>query len=134
MAMAKRFSELICWQLARDLRQEVFGLTSRKTFERDFKLRGQLREAASSAASNISEGFARLTHREFHRFLEVSRSSVIEVEDRLGESVEDRYLSPEEIARALNLCKRTSVATSRLMKSLKDRPDPPRNRWPRPRT
>jgi four helix bundle protein len=130
--MAKHFSELICWQLADELRREVFELISKPSFKQDLKLRDQLRSAGSSVASNISEGFGRLTHREFHRFLEVSRSSVNEIEDRLGESVDNRYLSEDDIGRALNLCKRTGVATSRFMKSIKNRPDPERNRWPRP--
>ena len=37
----------------------------------------------------------------------------MEVENRLGEAVGNRYLAEEDIRRALNLCKRTSVATSR---------------------
>ena len=115
LVMAKRFSELICWQLARDLRREVFVLTSKATFDQNFKLRDQLEDASSSACANISEGFARLTHREFHRFLEVSRSSVNEVEDRLTESVEKRYLTEQDIRTSLNLCKRTRIATSRLI-------------------
>jgi four helix bundle protein len=134
LVMAKRYSELICWQIARDLRREVFSLTSKAAFNQNFKLRGQLQDASSSACANISEGFGRLTHREFHRFLEVSRSSVNEVEDRLNESVEKRYLSEEEIRTALSFCKRTRVATSRLMASLKERPDPEWNRWPSPRS
>jgi four helix bundle protein len=129
--MAKHFSELICWQLARKLRQETFTLTERPIFNKNLNLRGQIRSAASSASSNIVEGFGRLTHREFHRFLEVSRSSVDEIEARLRESVDDGYLAELEIRRALNLCKRTRVATSRFMRSLKERPDPERNRWPR---
>jgi len=132
LVMAKRFSDLICWQRARDLRREVFKLTSKTTFNQNFKLRDQLQDASSSACANISEGFARLTHREFHRFLEVSRASVNEVEDRLTESVEKRYLSERDIRTALSLCKRTRVAESRLMKSLKQRPDPEWNRWPSP--
>jgi four helix bundle protein len=132
--MAKRYSELICWQLARDLRKEVFILTSKPAFDQNFKLRGQLLDASSSAWANISEGFGRLTHREFHRFLEVSRSSVNEIENRLNEFVEKRYLREQEILTALNLCKRTRVATSRLMASLKHRPDPEWNRWPNPRS
>jgi four helix bundle protein len=131
--MASHFSELTCWQLADELRQEVFLLTSKSSFNEDFKLRSQIRDASSSAPSNIAEGFARLTHREFHRFLEVSRSSMNEVDERLGESVTNGYLRQEEIGRALNLAKRARVATSRLMKSIKNRPDPERNRWPRTR-
>jgi hypothetical protein len=34
----------------------------------------------------------------------------------------------------LNFCKRTRVATSRLMASLKQRPDPEQNRWPTSRS
>jgi four helix bundle protein len=103
LAVAKHFSELVCWQLARELQQEVHALTSDAVFNRDFDLRSQLRRASTSAKSNISEGFGRLTHREFHRFLDVSRSSVNEVEDQLGEAVDDGHLTKEEIRAALNL-------------------------------
>jgi len=80
--VAKHVSELICWQLARELQQETFTLTARASFNGNFGLRDRLREAGSSAPSNISEEFARLTHREFHRFLEVARSSGNEIEAR----------------------------------------------------
>ena len=123
---AKHFSELICWQLARDLRQIVFDLTSRSTFNADFKLRGQLNDAASSACANIAEGFGRKTHRDFSRFLDVSRTSVNEIENRLGESVERRYLKPDDITEALTLVKRTRSSTSRLMRYLDETPTPTR--------
>ena len=121
--MAKHFSELICYQLGRQLRQEIFGLTTQPTFDQDLRFRGQLRDAASSVCSNISEGFGRSTHRDFARFLDMSRSSVNEIENRLGESVERKYLKAAEIDKALNLGKRTRVATSRLMAYLKRTPD-----------
>src|SRR5207248_858125 len=106
--MAKHFSELICYQLGRQLRQEIFGLTTQPTFDQDLRFRGQLRDAASSVCSNISEGFGRSTHRDFARFLDMSRSSVNEIENRL------EYLKAAEIDKALNLGKRTRVAASRL--------------------
>jgi hypothetical protein len=66
---ARHFSELISWQLARFLRREGFRLTSVAPIRNDFKLRDQLRDAASSVRRNIAEGFGRMSHREFARFL-----------------------------------------------------------------
>jgi four helix bundle protein len=127
------FSKLICWQLARELQNEVFKITSKEVFKRDLKQRGQLRDAASSTRRNIAEGFRRRTHRDMANFFNTSLSSLGEVEDELREAVDNSYVTEEEIQRALNLCKRTSVATSRFRNSVKDRPDPPWNRWPRKR-
>src|SRR5207253_640689 len=100
----------------RRLRQEVFTLTENAAaaFHDNCKLRNRLEDASSSVPANIAEGFGRLRHREFHRFLDVSRSSINEVEDRLGECVDKRYLSGSEVENAMNLCKRTRVATSRM--------------------
>jgi four helix bundle protein len=128
---AKHFSELICWQLARALQIEVFKLSAKCTFDGDFKLRSQLRSAASSARSDIAEGFGRTTHRDFAVFLNRSCTSVNEVQNRLAEAVDLGYLLPSEIAPALILCKRTCSAASSLRRVLKSTPDPPANRWPR---
>jgi four helix bundle protein len=130
---AKHFSDLICWQLARALQMQVFKLTAKPTFDRDFKLRDQLRSAASSARSEIAEGFGRTTHRDFALFLNRSCTSVNEVENRLGEAVDNGYISQAEIATALTLCKRTSAAASSLRTVLKSRPDPPWTHWPHKR-
>jgi four helix bundle protein len=131
--MVDRFSKLICWQLARDLQREVFKITARTTFNRNLELRDQLRDAASSARRNIAEGFGRRTHRDIANFCNVALTSVNEVQDELGEAVDDGYVTSADIALALNLCKRTTVATSRFRNSVRSRPDPPWNRWPRPR-
>ena len=56
-----------------------------------------------------------------------------EVEYELGEAVDNGYVTAEEIGVALNLKKRAYVAASRFCNSIKGRPDPPWNRWPKPR-
>jgi four helix bundle protein len=131
---AAHFSELVCWQLARELQNEVFRITAKPTFTRDLELRDQLRGAASSARRNIAEGFGRRTHRDIAHFLSVSLTSVNEVQDELGEAVDNGYLTAEDVERALSLCKRTFVATSRFRNAVKARPDPSWNRWPRHRS
>jgi four helix bundle protein len=66
-AGAKHFTELVIWQLANELRAEVFGLTRRGSFARDLKLRSQMNDAADSVCRNIAEGFGCETRREFAR-------------------------------------------------------------------
>jgi four helix bundle protein len=128
------FSKLVCWQLARELQRVVFAIASRATFNRNLELRDQLRDAASSARRNIAEGFGRRTHRDIANFFNVSLTSINEVEDALDEAVDDGYVTSSDIAVAMNLCKRATVATSRFRNSVKDRPDPPWNRWPKTRS
>jgi four helix bundle protein len=130
----RKFSDLICWRLARALQREVFKITSKPVFNGNCDLRDQLRDAASSARRNIAEGFGRRTHKDQANFFATALTSLNEVEDELGEAVDNGYVTHEEIREALNLKKRAFVAASRFRNSIKGRPDPPWNRWPKPRT
>ena len=132
--VVRRFSQLVCWQLARELQREVFRITSKPVFRSDFNLRDQLRDAAGSARRNMAEGFGRRTHKDQANFFATALASLNEVEDELGEAVDNGYIKLEEIGSALNLKKRAFVAASRFRNSIKSRPDPPWNRWNKPRT
>jgi four helix bundle protein len=130
----RHFSQLICWKLARALQKEVFRITSKPLFKQNLDLRNQLRDAAGSARRTIAEGFGRRTHRDIANFFATALTSLNEVEDELGEAVDNGYVTKEEIAAAMNLKKRAVVATSRFRNSVKNRPDPVWNRWSEPRT
>jgi four helix bundle protein len=128
------FSELTCWKLARALQREVFRITAKPAFNQNRDLRDQLRDAAGSARRTIAEGFGRRTHRDLANFFATSLTSLNEVEDELGEAVDNGYVTDQEIAAALNLKKRAYVATSRFRNAVRNRPDPVWNRWPKRRT
>jgi four helix bundle protein len=132
IAPIRKVSDFMCWRLARALQREVFRITSKPVFKSNLDLHDQLRDAASSARRNSAEGFGRRTHKDQANFFATALTSLNEVEDELGESVDDGYVAREEIAVALNLKKRAYVATSRFRNSIKGRPDPPWNRWPKP--
>lgn len=123
--MARHFRDLICWQLARALSTKVTHILKKPVFERHLRFRENLSDAASSVRRNIAEGFGRRGHKEFARFLNFSLASLKEVEDSLIESVDNKWLTDEEIAEAFSLCKRVTIATTRLRNSIKDKPDPP---------
>jgi len=80
VTVARHFSDLIVWQLADQLRIEVFRLTKWGRFHADFKLRSQLDDAVDSVCRNIAEGFGG-TDREFANFLRIARRSLNEVQD-----------------------------------------------------
>src|SRR5262249_40036820 len=77
--MARRYEDLDVWKLADDLRREFLALTDTGPVSRDFRFRDQIRDAASSAARNIAEGFGRFRPSDFARFMEFSIASTMEV-------------------------------------------------------
>src|SRR5262249_337826 len=98
--MARSFRELIWYQLACQLRRNIFVIVSTPSFNCDLSLRGQLRRASASVCSNIAEGFGRTTHADFAHFLDISRSSTNEIDDRLDEALESGYLTPADVTDA----------------------------------
>ena len=116
---ARRFQDLIAWQLARELRKFVTGVVRDTNLVRDAGLCDQLRR---SVTSNIAEGFPCPSHSEFARFLDIAARSVREIEDRLIEAVDSELLTKDQAASGFNLAKRTSVAIARLAKYLREKP------------
>lgn len=77
------FHDLHVWQRARELVSAVYRYTEAFPEGERFGLTAQMKRAAVSVPSNIAEGSARVTAREFARFLEVARSSACELESDL---------------------------------------------------
>lgn len=84
------------WNRARDLVLDVYRHTERYPKSETFILVSQMRRAAISVASNISEGAARLSTREYIRFLLISAGSLAELETQIILSIDLRYISPNE--------------------------------------
>ncbi|MEW6354304.1 MAG: four helix bundle protein [Pseudomonadota bacterium] len=78
--MKRKHHELRVWQTAIMLVKEVYKITA--DFPRDevYGLTSQMRRAAISIPSNISEGAARTSVKEFLQFLSVARGSLSELE------------------------------------------------------
>ncbi|MBI3550285.1 MAG: four helix bundle protein [Elusimicrobia bacterium] len=81
--MVERFEELIAWQKARRFTSEIYKVTGKEPFSKDFGLSRQLQRAAVSIMSNIAEGFERHRLGEFHQALSVAKASCAEVRSHL---------------------------------------------------
>src|SRR5262245_31965737 len=55
--VAKRFEDLIVWQRAHELQEEIFSFTAHPPTSNDFKFCQQIRDSARSATRNIAEGY-----------------------------------------------------------------------------
>jgi four helix bundle protein len=130
MTGAKHFKELISWQLADQLRVEIFKFTSRPAFVRDLKLHSQTEDAVNSVCRNISEGFGG-SHAEFARFLRISRRSMNELQDAFRAAELKNYVTPADLAPSRRLMRRLYKALGRFIAYLDTTPDPPKPKRPR---
>ncbi|MFV1981317.1 MAG: four helix bundle protein [Rhodothermia bacterium] len=88
--------DLEIWQMSFELAQRVYDVTEVGPFSRDFGMRNQIRRASVSSMSNIAEGYARMSKKEFVRFLDIARGSAVEVQSLLHLSKARSYITGEE--------------------------------------
>lgn len=95
MPLIKRFEDIQAWQEARILTRQIYALSEKDTFAKDFGLKGQIQRAAVSAMANIAEGFDCDSHIEFARFLGIARRSVVEVQSLLYIAFDAKYITQD---------------------------------------
>ena len=96
MATITRFEDLEIWQLARELCQEVYIISTTTYLKNDFKLREQINGSSGSVMDNIAEGFERDGKNEFRQFLSISKGSCGETCSQLYRVLDRKYISQEK--------------------------------------
>ncbi len=81
--MNKPHKKLNVWSDAVDLAQQIYKVTERFPSNEQFGLTSQVRRAAVSIPSNIAEGAARQTKKEFLNFLHIAKGSLSELDTQL---------------------------------------------------
>lgn len=93
---------LILWQKAMDFVVETYKVAARFPSAEKFGIASQIQRAAVSIPSNIAEGAARKSRREYLQFLYIARGSISELDTqleialRLGYMDEQCYASAQE--------------------------------------
>ena len=111
-SVTRGFKDLLVWQKAMLLVDEIFIITSALPKEETYGLRSQMRRAAISIPSNIAEGASRLTQKEFLRFISIAHGSLAELETQvlilqkqfnyITHDSENTFAVMQEIKRMLN--------------------------------
>ncbi|PIU57679.1 MAG: four helix bundle protein [Chloroflexi bacterium CG07_land_8_20_14_0_80_51_10] len=106
MNKLKTHKDLDVWKESMTLAKEVYRLTKSFPKEETFGLASQMRRAAVSIPSNIAEGAARNSDKEFIQFLHVSLGSLAELETQLLLSRELGFLKDEDTNGSLEQIRR----------------------------
>ena len=110
------YKDLLVWQKGIDLVKRIYQTTQSFPAEEKFGLVSQMRRAAVSIPSNIAEGQARHTTREFIQFISYAEGSVAELETQLiiasemgycnRAAIDDTFYLLSELRRMLNSLRR----------------------------
>ena len=115
------FRELEVWQVGMRLVRATYELSAGFPREERYGLASQLQRAAVSIPSNIAEGNARGSTRDYARFVSIALGSCAELQTQLLLS-EDLELGDEANRQvALDLCDRVGQMLLRLHQSLQRR-------------
>lgn len=101
MKRIERFEDLVAWQKARALAQNIYRITRERAFAKDLGLAGQVQRASVSIMANIAEGFERNRIAEFHQFLSVAKGSCAEVRSHLYAAHDAGYLEKDRFNEVL---------------------------------
>ena len=114
----QHYRELVVWQKAMLLCREIYLLVNKLPKEELYSLSSQIRRAAVSIPSNIAEGQARNSTKEFIHFLSIARGSKAELQTQLLICVDVGYISEEEVKTVMNLTEEVGKMISSLIQKL----------------
>lgn len=119
LRMKRAHHDLKVLQEAMDLVKMIYQSSSSFPESENFGLKSQIRRAAISVPSNIAEGAARTSAKEFLQFLSVSRGSLSEVEIQMLISKNLGYLeNPDHVMEQID---KVFGLLGGLIKSLRER-------------
>jgi four helix bundle protein len=118
--MAQSFRDLKVWNKAIDLTVLVYQFTVDFPKQEVYGLTSQMRRASVSVASNIAEGSARGTKRDFRQFVKLARGSNCELQTQLVISRRLRFGDEERCEAVENLSQEVGKMLSGLNEYLTD--------------
>lgn len=119
--MAQHYKDLIAWQKAMDLVEAIYRVTESLPKRQVYSLTDQIRRAAVSIPSNIAEGQAHYSKREFTHFLHHSRGSLAELETQVRIALWLSHLPTAEAEAILGQTDELGRILNGLINSLKER-------------
>ena len=118
--MSDSFRDLLVWQRAIEMTFSIYRCTAEFPSSERFGLTNQLRRASVSVASNIAEGYGRVTTGEYLQFLGHARGSKCEVETQLVIARGLKFASEGSISDAEKLCEEVGRMLVSMIRTLQN--------------
>ncbi len=115
----RSYKDLVAWQKSMDLVTAVYRASQRFPKEEIFGLVSQIRRAAVSVPSNIAEGHARTSKKEFQYFLSNARGSLAQLETQLTIAHQLAYIDETGINQLLDRLGEVGRIVNGLLAALK---------------
>jgi four helix bundle protein len=110
---------LLVWKDAIELVEIIYNLSNKFPESEKFGLTSQLKRAVVSIPTNIAEGAARNTKKEFIQFLYISSGSLSEVDTLITIASNLNYIKKEEFEVITQKMDKVSALLNGLIKKLK---------------
>jgi four helix bundle protein len=94
--VVKSYKSLIVWKKGIELAKIIYRITENYPKKEEYGLVNQTRRASVSIPSNIAEGQARSSTKEFVRFLSIARGSLAELDTHTILAFELNYLKQND--------------------------------------
>jgi four helix bundle protein len=117
MSGCKTHKDLEIWKRGMGIVQEIYKLTTAFPREEIYGLTSQIRRSAVSFPSNIAEGAARSSDKEFIKFLYISLSSLSELETQLMIAENLGYQKANGMLKELEVLRRMTLNFIKHIKS-----------------
>ena len=109
------YRDLEVWQMAMHLVELTFELTERLPSNQRFGLISQMQRAAISIPSNIAEGHAKRSGKDYQRHLRIAAGSIAELETQLELCVRLKVVEREAVRDAWHCSQRVAPMLARLI-------------------
>jgi four helix bundle protein len=108
--------DLDVWNKAMELTENIYSLSSGFPREEQFGMVSQIRRAAVSIPSNIAEGAARKSDKEFVQFLYIALGSLSEIETQLILAKRLRYIKESNLIKDLASVRKMTIGLINYLK------------------
>jgi four helix bundle protein len=112
------YKNLIVWQKSILLVKDIYLLTKSFPSDEKFGLVSQMRRAVVSIPSNIAEGQARRTTKDYIRFVSIAEGSLAELETQIIISIELDFCTKNETEKLFGLTVEVRKMLNALRRSL----------------
>jgi four helix bundle protein len=94
--------KMIAWQKAIQLLPIIYEVCKKLPKEENYNIIAQMKRAGLSVSNNLAEGASRKTKPDKKRFFEISRSSIVEIDNCVVASLTLNYLTNEDVIHVNN--------------------------------